>query len=199
MTPCEKIGLKVGDEVRLTKEGEHCSGLNTEETLILDRDDGSDAPYFRLKNSGFVICLLTDGFGTEAGWFEMIKTEAEKRGAKFGTMGVEKATGKRCVWVAESLVLPGYWEIDVEGTAERWHRHPEAIRLDHESEFKEVPFCEATHEQRMIAENVHDDMGCQAKEVFYSEFQNVYHYVINRRVLSSATPDCVTFHVKVPS
>lgn len=49
MTPCEKIGLKVGDEASITKMGATYSGLNFGECSTLEEDDGSGAPYFRTK------------------------------------------------------------------------------------------------------------------------------------------------------
>ena len=83
-------------------------------------------------------------------------TEAEKRGAKFGTLGVMKDTGERCVYIADSLVLPRFWEIDVEGKADRWHRHPSQIRLDHEPEFIAWP-------------DAPDDLKFDASRIYYRD------------------------------
>lgn len=199
MTPCEKIGLKVGDEVSITKTGAAYSGLNVGECLVLVEDDNSTAPFFRTKNNGALICLSIVTFGTEEALFEKTKAEAEKRGAKFGTMGVEKATGKKCVWIAESLVLPGYWEIDVEGQAERWHRRPEEIRLEHEPEFKEVRFNEATHEQRMVAENVRDEFGQNLIDIFWSEKSSIYIVLLETGETDVLSPVSGRFTVRIPS
>lgn len=199
MTPCEKIGLKVGDEVKVTEEGSKRTDLAAKECLVLERDEGSSLPLFRSETRGLSFCLSTLGYGTETGWFEITKTEAEKRGAKFGTMGVEKATGKRCVWIGDSLVLPGYWEIDVEGKAERYHRRPEEIRLDHEPEFKDVPFHEATHDQRMISGNVRDEFGQKVDDIFWSEKREIYVILLRTVEDDIATSSSVSYTVRIPA
>lgn len=81
------------------------------------------------------------------------QTEAERRGAKFGVMGVLKLEKKKCVYLSKSLVLPGYWEIDVEGKSERWHRKPSEILLDHEPKF--VAWSEAPDELKYDARRVY--------------------------------------------
>ena len=78
------------------------------------------------------------------------ETEAEKRGAKFGVTGVVKATGSKWVFACE---VEGFWR----GIAENGvivSGEPHQFRLDHEPEYKEIPFSEATDEQRMDHEAV---------------------------------------------
>lgn len=83
------------------------------------------------------------------------ETEAERRGAKFGVTGVVKDTGDRCVYLDESLVLPGHWEIAVKGKVEHWHRKPSEIRLDHEPEF--IAWVDAPEHLRYDASRVYYD------------------------------------------
>lgn len=81
------------------------------------------------------------------------ETEAGKRGAKFGTTGVVKNTGKRCVYICDSFVITGNWEIYVEGEANHRHVHPSRIRLDHEPEF--VSWKDAPEELKYDASRVY--------------------------------------------
>ena len=46
MTPCEKLGYKVGDKFRLTTEGAKEVGESADVVLSLHDDDGSDCPEF---------------------------------------------------------------------------------------------------------------------------------------------------------
>ena len=149
MTPCEKLGYKVGDRF-VCIEGNALVERSEGDILILIEDDGDDTGIFKNETTGkeITVCMYSRLMPI------LTKTEAEKRGAKFGVAGVIKSTGKKCVYLGESLVLPGYWEIDAEGAAERWHRKPSEIRLDHEPEYKEIPFSEATDEQRLNVDNL---------------------------------------------
>lgn len=74
-----------------------------------------------------------------------LKTEAEERGAKFGVGGIVKSTGSKWVFACE---IEGFWKGIVEnGTVVTGEPHQ--FRLDHEPEYREIPFSEATHWQRM--------------------------------------------------
>ena len=95
-----------------------------------------------------------------------LRTEAEKRGAKFGVMGVVKGTslvkyaiGKKILFVcaAQTVALEEVWHCVIEGETETTTFFPSNIRLDHEPEYKEIPFSEGTHEQRMDAGNLWHD------------------------------------------
>ena len=83
------------------------------------------------------------------------ETEAEKRGAKFGVTGAVKATGSKWVFACE---VDGFWR----GIAENGvivSGEPYQFHLDHEPEYREIPFCEATHEQRMDVSALRFDGG----------------------------------------
>lgn len=91
-----------------------------------------------------------EGEAQTIGTVRPLKTEAEKRGAKFGVGGVVKATGKKWIFAAQ---IAGIWR----GIAEDgcvFAGEPYQFRLDHEPDFKEIPFSEATHEQRMDVRNL---------------------------------------------
>ena len=62
-------------------------------------------------------------------------TEAEKRGAKFGTPGVMKDTGERVVYWHNSLEINGCWVMISEREFQPYICYPDEIRLDHEPEF----------------------------------------------------------------
>ena len=70
------------------------------------------------------------------------ETEAERRGAKFGVMGIYKPTGKRAIVVSTSKVstpdpFPGQerWIVCIEGSIATHEVYASNIRLDHEPEF----------------------------------------------------------------
>lgn len=92
-----------------------------------------------------------------------LRTEAEKRGAKFGVGGVVKETsavkyavGKKILFVgiAQTFIKEEVWNCVIEGETEATTFFPSSIRLDHEPEYKEIPFSEGTHEQRMDVGNL---------------------------------------------
>lgn len=110
-----------------------------------------------------------------------LRTEAEKRGAKFGVMGVEKDTGKRVVFNSvrkDKQIITGeeVWIVmreDVHDTTVGIEASK--IRLDHEPEYKEITFSEATHDQRMDASLVVTHDGESPIEVIFTK-GNVYVY-----------------------
>lgn len=157
-TPCEKIGLKVGDRVEIVgnQVSSYSGGIGA--VVRLSEDDGTDSPFFINGYGKRIVCNL-DSIRP------LNQTEAERRGAKFGVNGVVKKDWQKCVYIAESLVLPGHWEIAVETAGQHWHREPSDIRLDHEPEFREIPWNEATHEQRVVEGAVTDAMGRPVTEV----------------------------------
>lgn len=86
-----------------------------------------------------------------------LRTEAEKRGAKFGVTGVVKETGRKISFVSDAIkknVLGEIvWCVCYENGGTDYY-HPSKIRLDHEPEYKEIPFSDASHEQRMNENNL---------------------------------------------
>ena len=191
MTPCEKLGYKVGDRF-ICIEGNAMVERSEGDILILLEDGGADTGIFKNETTGkeITVCMYHRLIPVH------LKTEAEKRGAKFGVMGVIKATGKKCVYIGESLVLAGYWEIDAEGAAERWHRKPSEIRLDHEPEYKEIPFSEATDEQRLKAEYITGTNGEDVEEIYcFSNGSFGYTIKGSNRVFHETS----TLYVRVPA
>ena len=119
------------------------------------------------------------------------ETEAEKRGAKFGVTGVVKATGSKWVFACE---VEGFWR----GIAENGvivSGEPHQFRLDHEPEYKEIPFSEATHEQRMDISALRFDDG-PVEQIF--QFDNgEYAFTIPGCKIVCTVPSCLT--VRIPA
>lgn len=150
-----------GENFKAGKIVEYYKKCDWDSDILLCRADGDDGDY-----------ALNFGIEGKASFHSSVrplKTEAEKRGAKFGVGGVIKETGQKIVFAGNSLVLPGWWEILVEGEARTWHRPPSQIRLDHEPEYREIPFSEATHEQRMDVSALRFD-GTPVEQIF--QFDN---------------------------
>ena len=85
------------------------------------------------------------------------ESEAEKRGAKFGVMGVNKVTGHKVTFVTENCGVnslgENLWEFldnDINATV---RIHPSNIRLDHEPEF--VAWEDAPEELKYDASRVY--------------------------------------------
>ena len=145
--------VKVGDKVVVVScpDWENCSVGDVLEVV----NAPTYVSFWAISTDGNVHYVGADGVDGNSAVVvrPYTESEAEKRGAKFGTMGVVKDTGDRCVYIGDSLVIPGYWEIDVKGKADRWHRHPSEIRLDHEPEF--VAWVNAPEELKYDASRVY--------------------------------------------
>lgn len=150
MTPFEKLGYKVGDKFVVTDAVLSLSAT-AGDIVTFNEDDGSSCPYFKSADGG-IVCLRS---------CEIIPlvTEAEKRGAKLGTGITFKSSGAKGV----------FWKSSIAAFGEEWSvlmadgniltTIPSQIRLDHEPEYKEIPFSEATHEQRMDVSALRFDGG----------------------------------------
>ena len=143
--------------------------------------EGSDGKIWAMK--GEVITLLSDVmYGDKFGSFLYpsgetwvyhfsdlqhlpFTTEAETRNAKFGTLGVIKSTGERWAFNKE---VGGMWRGMTAGGV-ILSAEPSYFRLDHEPEYKEIPFSEATHEQRMDVSALRFD-GTPVEQIF--QFDN---------------------------
>ncbi len=114
------------------------------------------------RDDGYNINFGIEGKSNFHSLIRPLKTEAERRGAKFGTMGVIKPTGEKCIFIKEN----GYmWRV-CEESGDACNYVPKNIRLDHEPEYKEIPFSEATDEQRMEVGNlVYEDGECKVVEI----------------------------------
>lgn len=97
-----------------------------------------------------------DWYYSFASFFEEItQTEAERRGAKFGVVGVIKSTGDRVAFVKERN---GFWRVFDEIGVD-YDLKPSEIRLDHEPEY--VAWSEAPEHLRYDASRVY----CEGKPV----------------------------------
>lgn len=167
MTPCERLGYKVGDAfVAPFNNGKVKKG----DIIYLFKDDGGSCPYFSLSASAkksdacFYIFNVDK---TVVAKPHKPKTEAERRGAKFGVGGVVKETGEKVIFHSEKNNM---WWVFKEEYDHILGFRLNQIRLDHEPEYKEIPFEEATHEQRMCVENLVYSSGRKVVEIL--RFQN---------------------------
>lgn len=151
-TPCERLRYKIGDAFVVTEDTEN---LKKGSILYLVEMDAPDVPFFSFSNK------LEDSFYVSFDILKKreVKSEAERRGAKFGVNGVVKASGTKVVFqkLFYCAEKKEYW--DVFGEESIFRFSPHEIRLDHEPEYKEIPFSEATHEQRMNVENLVNGFG----------------------------------------
>ncbi|QHJ84378.1 MAG: hypothetical protein [Bacteriophage sp.] len=192
MTPCEKLGYKVGDRFEVVAQ--NGSEAQVGWVVVLSEDDGTSFPYFKRDNDH-----STDWYCPRLTEIRPLKpkTEAEKRGAKFGTMGVIKATGERVVFAKEQI----------DYGMEKWYFLPKSshmisstlpsvIRLDHEPEYKEIPFSEATDEQRMDVGNLtHRDSGRKITQIVMFD-NGTYGFTISG--MCSVFMDTYNITVRVP-
>ena len=193
MTPCEKLGYKVGDRFEVIEDVKYAP-VKAGTIIVLVEDDGSGCPWFSQENQDdkyaiFIISKLATPI-------RPLKTEAERRGAKFGTMGVIKATGERVVFQKEVKAFKPnvvWLVLTVRGIEVS---SPEAIRLDHEPEYKEIPFSEATDDQRMQVENLVHRHGHRITQIF--RFDNgVWVYTLAEYEWTGTNTDLIT--VRVPA
>lgn len=147
---------KFGDKFEVVSGGD-CYGLKGGDILTLHEEINSCGAWFKTE-LGKLIVGGYEGETTVSPTVRPIRTEAEKRGAKFGVGGVVKETsavkhaiGKKILFVcvAQTVALEEVWLCVIEGETETTTFFPFCIRLDHEPEYKEIPFSEGTHEQRL--------------------------------------------------
>ena len=176
MTPCEKLGYKVGDRFEVIGEGAS-DHIEVGDIITLYRDDGTYVPFFQRDGEEFDHdCAFLSSL-------RPLKTEAEKRGAKFGVGGVIKATGDKGVfWKSSSSYLGEEWYLFM-NDGNILVIPSTQIRLDHEPEYKEIPFSEATHKQRMDYKNVlWDGHAGSFSEVLFTH-ANTYILTVRSKVL----------------
>ena len=158
MTPFEKLGYKVGDKFEVVVDYLAPGYAKLGDIATFYKDDNTHCPYFKLENGG-IVCF-------SIGQISPLKTEAEKRGAKFGVGGVIKATGDKGVfWKSSSSYLGEEWYLFM-NDGNILVIPSTQIRLDHEPEYKEIPFSEATHEQRMNVDNLVHVGGRKVEQIF---------------------------------
>lgn len=161
MTPCERLGYKVGDAFVMPY---NLQGVKKGDIVYLQGDDGTILPYFgKTKNQiSPDICLFIE-YEDENRIAKPYKprTEAEERGAKFGALGV--TFGERIVFQREDDA--GFWYCFDEKGKRVQQYHPIEIRLDHETEHKYIPYNEAPDVARRIVSNLwyKDSAGGVAK------------------------------------
>ena len=167
-TDYDGTGLQVGDIVEFVRYG------SWEEVLFLKPKGGQ-------HDKG--LCF-TD---SEVRFLGSAKeTAAEKRKVKFGDIGSLKGSLTKFTFLSDALEKNGFgdtlWSVGYE-SGEVCHYHPSNIRLDHEPEYKEIPFSEATHEQRMDHKNIlWDGHSGSFSEVLFTH-ANTYILTVRSRVL----------------
>ena len=122
-----------------------------------------------------------------------LQAEAEKRGAKFGVGGVLKHTGERLVFISGDSFV---WRVIKEGSLDTQVFMSFEIRLDHEPEYKEIPFAEATHEQRMDAGNLIIDGGFGVSEIMKFDMAG---YVYTLRGSTKVYTDTSLLTIRIPT
>ena len=141
--------VKVGDKVRriVTLKGWE----DAPEILVVKGKDGR-----WISVEGHPMNGLSSFNGTKDWYYPFTssfegvdQTEAERRGAKFGVMGVVKSTGDRVIFVKERN---GFWRVFDEIGMD-YDFKPSEIRLDHEPEF--VAWSEAPENLRYDASRVY--------------------------------------------
>ena len=94
-----------------------------------------------------------------------LNTAAENRGPKLGTGITFKPSGtKGFFWKSNQSILGEEWSV-LMADGNILTTSPEQIRLDHEPEYREIPFSEATHEQRMDVSALRFD-GTPVEQIF---------------------------------
>lgn len=145
-----KVGYKV--RIKAVRNGENLVQVNDVVTVMgMIYEHG----FFAITSSGeeVYVCYDFDNSCADylAGPIVTNETEAERRGAKFGAMGVVKSTGDRVVFVKERH---GVWRVFDEIGVD-YDLNPHEIRLDHEPEF--VAWSEAPEHLRYDASRVYCD------------------------------------------
>lgn len=72
MTPCEEMGYKVGDEFTVLESAE---GFTAGQTIELNRDDGTDMPMFKGRNTLYTLAdaWTASGAYLDLGYVQKIK------------------------------------------------------------------------------------------------------------------------------
>lgn len=164
---------KVGDKFEVVSGGK-AYGVSVGDIVTWVRDCPYDVGYFKSSSGLEFPAAYGDNTANISTTVRPIRTEAEKRGAKFGMMGVVKETsavkyaiGKKILFVgiAQTFLKEEVWNCVIEGETEVTTFSPSNIRLDHEPEYKEIPFSMGTHEQRMDANNLRGLDGSEIDEI----------------------------------
>ena len=154
---------KVGDKFEIVKTEYNGSGLQVGDIVEFVRyGSWEEILFLRPKDGKYDEGLCFED--SEVRFLGAAKeTEAEKRGAKFGVCGVIKKDSAIKAIVGKKISFAGItknsaqeevWNCVIEGEDMIVYFLPSNIRLDHEPEYREIPFSEATHEQRMDAVNL---------------------------------------------
>ena len=146
--------VKVGDKVKI-KAVRHGGYLAQVNDVVTVKEIISDRGFMAITEVGedIYVCYDFDDSCADylAGSIMTNETEAERRGAKFGVMGVVKSTGDRVVFVKE---CNGVWRVFDEIGVD-YDLKPSEIRLDHEPEY--VAWSEAPEHLRYDASRVYCD------------------------------------------
>lgn len=149
---------KAGDKFEIVRSSFIGDCWQPGKVVTLTRDfNGESVEDFYSDQEGYSLGFAVEGKQFYPCTVRPLRTEAEKRGAKFGVTGFVKRTKRKISFVSDSLKKNDLGEIVwcvCYEDGETDYYHPSNIRLDHEPEYKEIPFSEATHEQRMDAGNL---------------------------------------------
>lgn len=104
-----------------------------------------------VDDNGIERCMFSSRFK------QYTETEAERRGAKFGVMGISKITGRKIRFVADdgkkSINGQPLWVFLNEERQSLMRLRPSDVRFDHEPEY--VAWCDAPEELKYDASRVY--------------------------------------------
>lgn len=154
--------FKVGDKVRI-KAVRNGGGLAQVNDVVTVTELNNALGFIAVTLSGEEVYVCYD-FDTScadylAGLIVTNETEAERRGAKFGSTGVSKITGRKIRFVTDdgkkSLNGQPLWVFLNEETQSIMRIRPSEVRFDHEPEY--VAWSEAPEHLRYDASRVYYD------------------------------------------
>lgn len=154
--------FKVGDKVRI-KAVRNGGGLAQVNDVVTVTELNNALGFIAVTLSGEEVYVCYD-FDTScadylAGLIVTNETEAERRGAKFGSTGVSKITGRKIRFVTDdgkkSLHGHPLWVFLNEETQSIMRIRPSEVRFDHEPEY--VAWSEAPEHLRYDASRVYYD------------------------------------------
>ena len=186
MTPFEKLGYKVGDKFKVVSSLVPYY-VKLGDVVTLSRDDNTSCPFFK-KERGEIVCLWSHQI-------RPLKTEAQPRNAKLGDGITFKPAGTKGVfWKSTRSVFGEEWSV-LMADGNILTTIPAQIRLDHEPEYREIPFSEATHEQRMDVSALRFDGGPVEQIVRFDNGE--YGFTIPGREL--IWNSCFRLTVRIPT
>ena len=145
----EDAMFKVGDRFVVEKDVPY-AGVRAGDVVVLNKDDGTNLPYFyKLGNEKHLLCYYID---TDVK--PLPKTEAERRGVKFGDKVITRDTGAERVFLKnDPEIRDTWWTADKAGVV--LCSPSQFFRLPSEPEF--IPWKDAPEELKYDASRVYRD------------------------------------------